>query len=382
MTRDAVIVGVAESDLGVTDKTKLQLNAQAIARALANAGLALTDVDGLATTGLSRFSATLLAEELGIVPSWTDSTAGGGSTFDMFVARAVEAVRRGQCEVAVVSYGSDQRSASTRTLGGSVDLTHPTAQFEAPYGPLVPMTMYALAAERHFHEFGTTREDLAHIAVAAREWALLNPRAYRYGSESLTVDEVASQPVISSPLGRHDCCLVTDGGGAVVVTSADRARDLDVTPVALLGHGEATTHISMAEMPDLLRTGAVDSGRRAFGMAGLTPADVDVLALYDSFTITVALTLEALGFAEHGGFADLVRDGRAAPGGDLALNTSGGGLSYCHPGQYGILLVVEAVRQLRGECADRQVQDAEVAVVHGTGGNLSTHATLLLGVDG
>lgn len=381
MTREAVIVGVAECDLGVTGKTKLELNAQGVSRALADAGLTLADVDGLATTGLSRFSATLLAEELGIQPSWTDSTAGGGSTWEMFVARAVEAVRRGQCEVAVVTFGNDQRSAGSRKLGGVIDMDHPATQFERPYGPLSPLSMYALAATRHQHVYGSTPQDLANIAVAARDWARLNPAAYRNESPALTVEDVTSSTMISSPLTVLDCCLVTDGGGAVVITSADRAKDLDVTAIRLLGHGESTTHDSMAEMPDLLRTGAVQSGERALQMAGVAIGDIDVFQLYDSFTITVALTMEALGMCEPGGFGDLVRDGRIAPGGDIPLNTSGGGLSYCHPGQYGILLVVEAVRQLRGECGPRQVPDVDLALCHGTGGILSTHATLILGRD-
>jgi acetyl-CoA acetyltransferase len=238
-----------------------------------------------------------------------------------------------------------------------------------------------MAATRHFHEHGTTEEDLAAIAVAAREWALLNPAASRHDAGPLTVADVLASPPVSTPLKVADCCLVTDGGGAIVLTSLDRARDLTDAPVVVLGHGEATTHDTMAQMPDLTSTGAVASGRRAFAMAGVTAGDVHVAQLYDSFTITVALTLEALGFCDAGGFAELVADGGIAPNGRLPVNTSGGGLSYCHPGQFGILLLVEAVRQLRGQCGDRQVAGAEVAVAHGTGGILSHHATVVLGRD-
>jgi acetyl-CoA acetyltransferase len=238
-----------------------------------------------------------------------------------------------------------------------------------------------MAAGAYLHRYGADRADLAEVAVAAREWALLNPKAFRHDAGPLTVDDVLTAPMISSPLTVADCCLVTDGGGAIVLTSAERARDLAKPPVRLLGYGEATGAAAMAISDDILDTGAADSARRAFARAGLTPADVDVAQLYDSFTITVLLSLEALGFCAPGEAVDLIRDGAIRPGGAFPLNTSGGGLSYCHPGQFGVLLLVEAVRQLRGECGDRQVPGAEVAVAHGTGGILSHHATVLLGVD-
>jgi acetyl-CoA acetyltransferase len=376
-----VIVGVAESDLGQTGKTILQLQTQAILGALDECGLSLRDVDGLFTTGAQRFSATSVAEYLGIYPTWTDSTMAGGSSFEIFVAHASEAIRTGRCEVAVISYGSNQRSARSRKLGGVVEEHTPEAQFETPYGPLFPISLYAMAAQRHMHEFGTTSEQLAAIAVAAREWARLNPKAFHYASGPLSVGDVLASPMVSSPLHVADCCLVTDGGGAIVMTSAERARDLKKKPVGVLGHGEASTHISMAHMPDLTSTGAVVSGKRAFAMAGLAPADMDVVQIYDSFTITVLLTLEALGFCDRGEGGAFVADGRIAPGGRFALNTSGGGLSYCHPGMYGIFLIIEAVRQLRGECGARQGADARLALCHGTGGILSSHATVILGAD-
>ena len=382
MSTGVAIVGAAECDLGVTNRSILGLQAQAVTRALDDAGLGLRDVDGIATTGVSRFSATQLADYFGLEPRWTDSTYAGGSAFEMFVARAAQAIRAGQARTIVIGFASNQRSARSRSLGGVVEDHTPEAQFETPYGPLFPLSYYAMAAQRYLHAHGGTREQLAEIAVAAREWALLNPAAFRHGKGPLTPADVTGSAMISSPLTALDCCLVTDGGGAVVLTSLERARDLRRTPVEVLGYGERTTNASMSAAPDLTVTGAVGSGADAFGRAGVTPADIDVAQVYDSFTITVALTLEALGFCGRGEALDWIAGGRIRPGGDFPLNTSGGGLSYCHPGQFGILLLVEAVKQLRGDAGDRQVPDARLAVAHGTGGILSTHATVVLGVDG
>ncbi len=375
------IVGVAESDLGDTGLSILGLQTQAITRALAECGLSLADVDGLATTGVSRFSATQLADHLGVVPTWTDSTFAGGSAFEMFVARAAQAIEAGQCSTVVISFASNQRSARSRSLGGVYEPHTPEAQFEAPYGALYPASYYAMAAGAYLHKYGATREQLAEVAVAAREWALLNPVAFRHESGPLSVDDVLGARMLSTPLTTADCCLVTDGGGAVVLTSLERARDLPKPPVVVLGYGEATTHTSMTTVDDITITGAAISGRAAFQRAGLSVADVDVAQVYDSFTITVLLSLEALGFCGLGEAASFIQDGLIRPGGALPLDTSGGGLSYCHPGQFGVLLLVEAARQLRGECGARQVAGAEVALAHGTGGILSTHATVLLGVD-
>ncbi len=375
------IVGAAECDLGVTGLSILGLQTQAVTRALADAGLTLADVDGLATTGISRFSTTQLADYLGIQPAWTDSTFVGGSAFEMYVARAAQAIEAGQCQTVVISFASNQRSGRSRSLGGVVETHTPEAQFETPYGPLYPASYYAMAAASYLHRYGHSRDGLAEVAVAAREWALLNPAAFRHHAGPLTAEAVLASAPVSTPLTAADCCLVTDGGGAVVLTSLERARDLARPPVRVLGYGESTTNTSMTAVDDPTVTGAVASGAAAFARSGLGPADVDVAQLYDSFTITVLLTLEALGFCGRGEASDWVQDGRIRPGGTFPLNTSGGGLSYCHPGQFGVLLLVEAVRQLRGECGDRQVAGAEVALAHGTGGILSTHATVLLGVD-
>lgn len=376
------VVGVAECDLGSTGRSVLGLQTQAVTRALADAGLSLRDVDGLATTGVSRFSATQLADSFGLQPRWTDSTFAGGSAYEMMVARAVQAIEAGQADTVVISFASNQRSARSRSLGGVYEDHVPEAQFERPYAALYPLSYYAMAAQRYLHCFGGTREQLAEVAVAAREWALLNPVAFRHGAGPLTVEQVLGATMVSSPLTAADCCLVTDGGGAVVLTSRERAADLAKIPVDVLGYGERTTNTSMTAVDDLTTTGAVGSGRDALGRAGLVPEDIDVVQLYDSFTITVALSLEDLGFCGKGEALDWIQGGRIRPGGALPLNTSGGGLSYCHPGQFGVLLLVEAVRQLRGEAGDRQVPGARTALAHGTGGILSSHATVVLGVGG
>lgn len=369
------IAGVAESDLGqvAPGLTPVDLMAQASQRALAECGLTTADVDGLFAASSQLPMATLnLGEYLGIEPRYSDSTQVGGSSFVAHIQHAAAAIAAGLCEVALIAYGSTQRS-----VGRSSASVQEISPWEAPYRPMLPVTGYALAASRHMHDFGTTRDQLAEVAVAARAWAALNPVAWR--REPLTVEEVLAAPPICDPLGVLDCCLVTDGGAAAVVTSAERARDLAAAPVHVLGVGEAHSHRHISSMPELTTTAAVDSGRRAYEAAGLRPADVDVALLYDAFTITPLLFLEDLGFCAKGEAGAFVADGRTRPGGAFPMNTNGGGLSYCHPGMYGLLLVVEAVRQLRGECGERQVPDADVAIVHGNGGVLSSQCTALLG---
>src|SRR4029077_19880005 len=235
------------------------------------------------------------------------------------------------------------------------------------------------SASRHMHEFGTTREQLAAVAVAARDWALLNPVAWE--KKPLTAAEVLSARMISYPFTVRDCCLVTDGGGAVIMTSAERARSLKQPPVYVLGCGQAITHASISSMPDLTVTGALQSGRAAYAMAGLGPEDIDVVELYDAFTINTILFLEDLGFCPKGEGGRFVEGGRIAPGGVLPVNTNGGGLSYCHPGMYGLFLLIEAVRQLRGECGGRQVEGAKTAIAHGNGGVLSSQSSIILGTQ-
>ncbi len=377
--RVAAIVGVAESDLGITPgKTVLQLQAQAAKAALDEAGLSMANVDALFTAGNWSWSPPmLLAEYLGIQPKYTDGTNVGGSSFEFHVGHAVAGIQAGRFDVALITYGSTQRSDRSRNR--PVTTARLTEQFELPYGLPMPVGAYALAATRHMYQYGTTSEQLAEIAVATRKWAVLNEKAMM--RTPIGIDDVLNSRWIAEPLHLLDCCLVTDGGGAIVITSARRAADTRKAPIWILGHGQTHTHNSITNMPDLTMTGAVQSGRDAFAMAGITHDDLDVVEVYDSFTITVLLTLEALGFCKPGEGGAFVSGQRTAPGGAFPLNTNGGGLSYCHPGMYGIFLLIEATRQLRGECGPRQVQDARLALAHGTGGVLSSSATVILGRD-
>lgn len=383
----AAIVGVADDahPSGQIEGTVPQIEARMIREALADAGLTLADVDGVAINNPVGWAASLeLAERLGIAPRWTDTTQTGGSSFEIHVQHAAAAIALGLAEVVVVVYAATPRSDFKRGTGGwrtraAAGGATPNVEWEMPHGLRLPMGAYALAASRHMHEFGTTSEQLAEIAVQTREWAALNPRARL--QDPITVDDVLASPMEASPLHKLDCCLVTDGAGAVVLTSLERARSLARPPVAVLGAGVGHTHSMISQMPDLTTTGGVVSGREAFAIAGLGPAEVDVVELYDSFTITVLLALEDLGFCPKGEGGAFVADGPLRPGGTLPANTNGGGLAYTHPGQYGMFLLVEAVRQLRGEAGPRQVPDAEVAIAHGSGGVLSAMATVVLGTE-
>ncbi len=373
----AAIVGAAESDLGhVADGLNpIDLMAQGIARALDDCGLALRDVDGLlCATTQSRTSGLNLSEYLGISPSYIDTTILGGSSFMFHVAHALAAIQLGLCQVAVIAYGSTQRSVGRRQA--SVREINP---YETPYRPFLPSTAYALAASRHMHQFGTTREQLAAVAVAARQWALLNPAAWE--KKPLTIPEVLGARMVSYPFTVRDICLVTDGGGAIVLTAPERAKSLKKPPVYVLGCGSAITHANISSMPDLTVTGALQSGREAYAMAGLRASDIDVVELYDAFTINTILFLEDLGFCPKGEGGRFVEDGHIAPGGGFPVNTNGGGLSYCHPGMYGLFLLIEAVRQLRGDAGARQVPGAETAIAHGNGGVLSSQSTVILGTQ-
>lgn len=374
------IVGVAESDLGqVADGlTPIDLMAQGISRALDDAGLKLADVDGLfCASTQARTSALGLCEYLGIDPPFIGSTIVGGSSFEYHVAQAQAAIEAGLCTVAVIAYGSTQRSVGRRQA--SVREINP---YETPFKPFLPSSAYALAALRHMHQFGTTREQMAAVAVAAREWAQLNPAAW--DRKPLTIEGVLTARPISSPFTVRDCCLSTDGGGAIVVVSAERAKSLKKPPAYVLGCGQSITHASISSMPDLVHTGAKRSGEIAYRMAKLAPKDIDVVALYDAFTINTIVFLEDLGFCPKGEGGPFVEGGRIGPKGSLAVNTNGGGLSYCHPGMYGLFLLIEAVRQIRGECGARQVKGAQnkgakTALAHGNGGVFSSQATVILG---
>jgi acetyl-CoA acetyltransferase len=371
----AAIVGAAESDLGqVADgMSPMDLCAQGILRALADCGLSLKDVDGLfCAMTQHRMSIVALIEYLGIQPKFIGSTMTGGSSFEFHVAQAMAAVEAGLCNVAVIAYGSTQRSVGRKQAS-----QREVNPYETPFKPFLPASAYALAASRHMHQYGTTREHLAEVAVAARQWAQLNPVAWE--KKPLTVADVLKARMVSYPFTVRDCCLVTDGGGAIVITSAERAKSLKKAPAYILGCGHGTTHANISSMPDLTVTGALPSGQAAYKMAKLAAKDVDLVELYDAFTINTILFLEDLGFCKKGEGGAFVSGGCIAPKGALPVNTAGGGLSYCHPGMYGLLILIEAVRQLRGECGARQATKHEVAMVHGNGGVLSSQASVILG---
>ncbi len=367
-------VGVGHAGIGeAPGRNAMELLAEAVHNALADAGLALSDVDGLfAGTAVHSMPAMSAAEYLGIRPKYSNGSNIGGASFVAHCLGAALALQAGLCNVAVIAYGSNQRTAGGRL----VTMSEPMP-YEAIYGARYPISAYSLAAARHMHEYGTTRAQLAEIAVAARKWAQLNPEAY--ARDPLSIEDVVGARMISDPLGKLDCCLVTDGGAAIVMTRADRASDLPQKPVYLLGAAMAHWHRMISAMPDLTVTCASESGPRAFEMAGLAPEDADLLELYDAFTINTLLFLEDLGYCAKGEGGSFVEGGRIAPGGELPVNTNGGGLSCVHPGMYGLYTVIEAVRQLRGGCGERQVADAKVGVAHGNGGVLSSQVTSVWG---
>ena len=375
------IAGVAETPLGkVPDQSEFSMVALAAREALAEAGLAMRDVDAIFTNYMGEEGSVQLGEYLGVRPRYAESSDMGGASFEFFVHHAMLAIAAGRCEVALIGYASRQRSRRGRRRAVSGEDQTLAAQFEAPYGIHFPIGHYALSAARHMHQYGTTLEQLAAVAVAARQWAQKNPKAW--SRAPLTIDEVMASPMICDPLRKLDCCLVTDGGGAIVVTNEARARDAAKKAIRVLGAGESHCQWHVAQSPDLTVTPGVISSREAFGLAGITPADVDVFEPYDNFTNAVILYLEDLGFCAKGEGGAFVAEGRLAPGGSLPSMTSGGGLSYNHPGALGILLLIEAVRQLRREAGERQVPDPQIAVAHGTGGlAFSTASTVVLARD-
>lgn len=368
------VAGIGTAGLGEAPGwSATELMAKAAVAAVADAGLATRDIDGLfAATSTHAFPTLTVAEHLGLRPRFFDGTNVGGASFEMHLLQAALALEAGLCDAALICYGSNQRTAGGRLVSMAEPAWH-----ETPYRPRHPITAYALAAGRHMHEYGTTRENLADVAVAARAWANLNPDAFARGP--LSRDDVLGARMVSDPLTARDCCLVTDGGAACVMVRADRARDLPHRPAHLLGAAGAHWHRSIASMPDLTVTAASDSGPRAMAMAGVAQGDVDLLMLYDAFTINTVLFLEDLGWCPKGEGGRFVADGRIAPGGSLAVNTNGGGLSCVHPGMYGMFLIVEAVTQLRGHAGARQLPRCDVALCHGNGGTLASQVTAILG---
>ena len=397
MRGKAAIAGVADaaSPDGNLPLRGQKLQVAMIRAALEDAGLTIADVDGVCTAdpGMGGMG---LAEHLGVRPVFIDGTMTGGSSFEYHVEHAAAAIAHGQAECIVSVYASTPHSDRKRMKeamaagggapqgGGRPQMRgrggmYPGAAWEAPFGLRMPIGAYALAASRHMHEFGTTAEQLAQIAVDTRAWATKNPSA-RF-QEPITIDDVLASEYVCSPLHKLDCCLQTDGAGAFVMVSAERAKDLRKPPVYVLGAGSCTTHSMISQMPTLTTTGTAVSGPKAMSMAGITHDDVDLLMLYDSFTITTLLLIEDLGFCGKGEGGAFVEDGKLGPGGSLPTNTNGGGLSYTHPGMYGMFLITEEVKQLRGEAEARQLDQCDIAIASGSGGVLSAMSTCVLGTE-
>ncbi len=387
LSRTAAIVGAAETDrIGkLPGMSRLALHAQAARNALADAGLTLADVDGLFCTPAGPNE---LSEYLGIVPRYVDGTGVGGCSYMIFVRHAVAAIAAGYCDVALIVHGESGRSwVDMESAAGPP--SGPNGQFEAPFGTAGAPTTYSLPVLRHFHEFGTTKRQMSHVPAATREWALLNPRAIMHAAGPITPADVEASPMVCYPFNRLDCCLVADGGGALVVTSMARARDLRKKPVPILGTGEATAHRMVAMMRDFTTSdSAVLAGQQAFAEAGLSPADIDHLMLYDACRYTPMLFLDEHSVEPRGESGPWLSETRAGadgrviyktgPGGDLPMNTNGGGLSYCHSGRYGMFALIESVLQLRGEAGARQVAGLQTSLVHGPGRQFAAAGTVIL----
>jgi acetyl-CoA acetyltransferase len=381
--RRVAVAGVALSDLGrVDDKSELQLHQQAIRRAVSDAGCTKADIDGLCSTGTGVLAPIEVAEYLGLTQQlrYVESTTVGGSTWEVMARHAARAIAAGAVDVVVLSYASTTRSDLKRGVRTS-NLhfgARDNLQFDHPYGHTL-VAKYAMSAQRHMAMYGTKVEQLAEISVAARANAALNPEAYY--RDPITIDDVLDSRRIADPLTKLQCCIRSDGGGAIVLAAEERVRDWGRQPVWILGSGEAVSHVTISEWPDFTQSPCVRAGRDAYAEAGVTPADIDICQLYDSFTITVLLTLEGLGFCAPGEGGAFVEGGRLRTDGSLPTHTDGGGLSACHPGMRGIFLIIEAVRQLRAEAGARQVPGARLACVNGTGGWFSSASTMILGTD-
>ena len=374
LSNSAAIVGVDESDeIGkLPDVSLTSLHLQSIHNAITDAGLKISDIDGIFTAG--QHSPALLGEALGVMPRYMDGTTVGGCSFIIMVGHAMLALHHGLCDVAVISHGESGRSGIgvTRTRDTSL-----SGQFEIPYGFGGAPTYFGMITTRHMHEYGTPLEDWAQVAVSTRAWAGLNPKAmFR---DPISVQDVLNSPKLFYPFNLLNICLVTDAGGAVVMTRADRAKDCAKMPVYVRGAGEGAEHTLVTNMADLpLSWATKNSGNKAFEMAGVSHSEFDHIMLYDAFTSGPPIMLESLGFCEPGEGVRFFDEGRSDPGGSLPINTNGGGLSYTHSGMYGIFPVIEAVRQQRGECGDRQVPGVKCSLVNGMGGMLSAAGTIVL----
>jgi acetyl-CoA acetyltransferase len=382
LRKTAAIIGIGETEVGVVpNKSSMQFHVEAAKLAIEDCGIEKSEIDGVLTCGSMvedhPHHSVLVSEYMGILPKFTNTERFGGASKCAMVFHAAMAVSLGICQNVLVVTGDNLLSGKSRegAVKGFAENRHP--EFEIPYGATI-ITCYALAAQRHMFEFGTKPEQLASVSVAMRKHASLNPKAQK--RELIKIEDVISSKMVSSPLHLLDCSLISDGGGAVIVTSAERAKNCKKSPVYILGGGEGFTHEHISQAPTLTSFGAVQSGRSAFGMAGVRPEDIDVAGLYDAFTICPIIALEDLGFCKKGEGGPFVEGGRIELGGKLPVNPHGGLLSHAHPGvPGGIFHVLEMVRQLRGEAGDRQVKDAKLSLVHGSGGPFASHCTLILG---
>lgn len=373
--RDVVVVGAAETtDLGrIDDMSQLQLHADAALNTLADASLTASDIDGVATAGESP---TTLAHYLGITPTWVDGTSVGGCSFMLHVRHAIAALQTGQCKTVLITHGESGRSGIGRG-GRSMSSASLQGQFEMPFGPMGPPTMFTLPVLRFMKDYGMSHEQLAMVAVVQRQWAALNPRAsYR---EPITVEDVLDSRMIAYPFHLLECCLVTDGGGALILTTADRAADFPQPPVYILGTGESVETSMISQMADLCSSRSFSvAGPLAMAEAGIVHADVDHMMVYDAFAHLPIYGLADLGFCERSEAAAFIAEGNTAPGGSLPMNTNGGGLSYMHSGMYGMYAMQESVRQLRGT-ASAQVEGAEISLCLGVGGMFGACGCIVFG---
>jgi acetyl-CoA acetyltransferase len=373
--KSIAVVGAAETtQMGrIPDVSVLGLHADAALNALADAGLKPSDIDGVATAGESP---TALAHYLGITPTYADGTSVGGCSFMLHVRHAAAAINEGLCNTVLITHGESGRSrvgAGGRFGGGGAASLQ--GQFEMPYGPMGPPTMFTIPVLRYLKARGYTVEDLATVAVIQREWAAKNPRASF--KDPITVADVLSSDMIAWPFTKLMCCLVTDGGGALILTSAERAKDFPQKPVYVLGTGESVETPLVSQMEDFTSSKAFRvSGKKAFEEAGIGHADVDHLMIYDAFAHLPLYGLEDLGFCKPGEAAGFIRERNTAIGGKLPLNTNGGGLSYMHSGMYGMYALQESVRQMRG-IAPAQVPGAKISVSHGVGGMFAASGTII-----
>jgi acetyl-CoA acetyltransferase len=386
LSGEVAVIGAYESPRRKAEGVHpFEIQAECIRGALEDAGLTLDDVDGFCTAagdageGGAYSDLFDVADYLGIHPRWFDGTESGGASSIHQAGHAVSAIATGLADVVVISYAACPKSWPIKPLFWD-GLTFPAAagQFEIPHG-LTLIGSYAMVAQRHMHEFGTTSEQLAHVSVTCRANAALNPHA-RF-RDPLTVEDVLESPVIASPLHKFDCCPLTEGGGAVVLAGRDRAADARKPPVWILGWGDELSGLSLTRIPELMTTPAAAASKRAYAMAGVGPADIDCAQVYDGYTIMVVMSLEDLGFCDKGDGGSYVASGAIAPGGELPINTDGGGLSSNQPGKRGMFNLIEGVRQIRGEGPGVQVPECRTALVQGIGGFFSTSAVMILGAD-